>query len=385
MFDTHLFLESSPTVAMNSLAMAKKARGERVYNLSAGEPELMSHAKIVAAVEQAIVAGKTLYPPVAGILELRTAAAEWLNKTYGANYEIKNTLVTCGGKFGIFAAIQAFVKPAEEVIIISPYWVSYPSIVRLFNAKPVFVSTVEKDGWKIDLEKIKNAISPKTKMIILNNGCNPTGVLYSRAELTDILRLAAEYNFLVLSDEVYSGLTYDGDYVSMASFSEFSDRVIVAQSCSKHFAMTGWRVGLIFCSESAIKILTSIQSQSTTGTSSISQWAALAAIQNADEIISQVRTAMQERRDLFIDTFNQLFGAELKKPAAGLYSFFSLEVLGVEDKDSVDFCRCALDESGVALVPGAAFGTEGYLRAAFGTNAAELVEALQVLKKFCGN
>lgn len=383
MFTTHLLLESSPTIAMNGLAAEKKARGERVYNLSAGEPELPAHGAVAAGATQAISAGKTLYPPVAGIPELRKAASVWMNKNYGSAYEMKNTLVTCGGKYGIFSIVQAFIKPSEEVIIISPYWVSYPAIVKMFGANPVFVNTNEQDGWKIDLEKLRSAITPKTKMLIINNGSNPTGVLYSHAEMQGILRLAAEHDFVVLSDEVYSGLTYEGEYVSAASFPEFQDRVIVAQSCSKHFAMTGWRVGLMFGPEPVIKILTSIQSQSTTGTASISQWAALAAITNADEIIPHVKTAMQERRDVFIDTFNQLFGAKLKKPAAGLYSFFPLSALGVEEKDSVAFCKRALSECGVALVPGVAFGAEGYARAAFGANPAELKEALQVLKKFC--
>ena len=383
MFSTHLSLEPSSTIAINSLAIAKKARGERVYNLSAGEPEMAPHRIVASAAAQAIADGRTLYTPAAGIPELRLAAAAWMNRVYQASYQDKNTLITCGGKFGIFAAVLAFVKAGEEVIVIPPYWVSYPSIVRLFGATPVFVNTMEKDDWKIDLEKLKNAITPKTKMLIINNGGNPTGVLYSREELRGILNLAAGKNILVLSDEVYGGLAYDDEYVSAASFAEFQDRVIVVQSCSKNFAMTGWRVGLIFGPEEMIKILTVIQSQSTTGTSSISQYAALAAIENSEEITAVVKKEMRNRRDFFIDEFNNLFNAKLKKPSAGLYSFFPLSALGIGDMDSVDFCKRALNEAGVALVPGIAFGAEGYVRASFGANTSELKEALLALRNFC--
>lgn len=382
MWRTHLHLESSATVAINSQALEKKARGERVYNLSAGEPMLAPHPLVVAAAERAIRDGKTLYPPVAGLPELRLSAATWINTTYGANFSVPEALITCGGKFAIFATLQASVQLGDEVIIVAPYWVSYPAIVKLFGARPVIVETKLENNWELSTALVRTAVTPRTKMIIINNGGNPTGALYSKEVMAELVQLAHEQNIILLSDEVYSGLTYAGEYVSAGSFSEGKENVVVVQSCSKHFAMTGWRVGMVFGPESIIKILTQIQGQSTTGAASISQWTALAAIQNATEIIPWVRAAMQKRRDVFITAFNTLFSANLLPPATALYSFFPLTALGVAAAGSRQFCLDALERGSVALVPGSAFGKEGYARASFGVEEPELVAALRALKKF---
>ena len=382
-FSSLVDIEPSATLAINSLAQQKKATGERVYNLSAGEPMLPTHPLVIETATKAMQQGKTLYPPVAGIPELRRAMVRWMNDTYRTAYTDKNILVTCGGKFGIYALCQAFLEKGDEAIMIAPYWVSYPSTVELFGGKPVMVSTDEKSGWKARAEEIEKVCTKRTKLLFLNNGGNPTGILYSRAELSALLAVAQRHDILVVSDEVYSGLTYDRNtFVSCGSFPEYQDNVVVIQSCSKHFAMTGWRVGFAFAPENIVETLTTIQSQSTTGTSSVSQWAALAAVENATTIIPEVNIAMQKRRDALVGFLQKYFPGPFVQPAAGLYVFVSLPSLGMNEIDSTDFCKRVLEEANVALVPGAPFGKEGYVRFSFGAEEKELEEAVAKLSQY---
>ena len=375
--------EASPTIAINSLALQKKAAGERVYNLSAGEPMLPPHPAIVAAAQAAITEGKTLYTPAAGIPELRAAAAEWLKTNYAATYSPEEVLVTCGGKFGLFACLQTFISKGDQVLIPAPYWVSYPSLVTLFKGEPVIVPTLNQHDWKVTPEQLEERRTRHTKFVIINNGGNPTGVLYSRQELKNILLWAVAHDVMVISDEVYSGLTFDGrEYVSMASFSGYKENCIIIQSCSKHFAMTGWRVGFVFASTQIIGALSTLQSQSTTGTSSISQWAAVGAFQNSPSIIEYVRSAVCKRRDVFVTTFNSLFQAPITAPAAGLYCFIPLAAFGSKWHGSLAFCHELITKANIALVPGAAFGNDAYVRASFGASEQELIESLQALRNY---
>lgn len=372
----------SATVAINSLALQKKTAGERVYNLSAGEPIMPTPTVVLEAANLAMREGKTLYPPVAGIPELRRAAAEWMGRVYGAPYNDFETIVTCGGKFGLYAVFQALLNPMDVVLVVSPYWVSYPSMVALFGGVPKIVQTTEEQDWKIEVKDLEKAATPKTKILVLNNAANPTGVLYSRAELEDILAWAKQRDVMVVSDEVYSGLVYDGqEFVSCGSFLEYRENVIVIQSCSKHFAMTGWRVGFVFAPKKIIDVLSVIQSQSTTGTASVSQWAALAAVQNADVIIPNVRAEMQKRRDALVSALSKNF-QNISVPVSGLYVFLSLKTLGINTDDSVGFCERLLREANIALVPGEAFGQDGYVRFSFGGIIEEIEAGVTVMQKY---
>jgi aspartate aminotransferase len=373
----------SATIAMNSLAAAKKKQGELVYNLTVGEPMIETPEIIQNAAIEALKQGKTFYTPPAGIPELREAAATWINAQFSSQFQKENTIVTCGGKHGLLMIFQALLEPGDEVLIPVPYWVSYPSMVELFFGVPKIIHSDESRGWKCRPEDIELLCSEKTKILILNNGGNPSGVLYTREELAALLKKAHEKGLIVISDEVYSGLVYDNaEFVSAGEFGEYSESTILVQSCSKHFAMTGWRVGFVFGPKDLIAMLETLQSQSTTGTSSISQWAALAAIQNASELIPKINAEMQLRRDAFAQNFQKYFGVILSPAQAGLYFFISLKDFGVEETDSLAWCMKILQEANVVFVPGAPFGVDGYVRASFGGKILDVEAGLRSLSQY---
>lgn len=371
-------IPSSATLAMNALVQEKKRKGEKVYNLSVGEPALETSHLIQKAAFAAIQAGKTLYPPVSGIPELREAVVEWMNKKYESAFQKENCLVSCGGKHGLLMCLQSLLEKEDEVLILAPYWVSYSTMVTLAGGVSKIIETTEEKNWKISPEQIASACTSQTKVLILNNGSNPTGVLYSLEEMKNILKIASEKNLIVISDEVYSGLTYDNnEYISVASFVEYKESSIIIQSVSKHFAMTGWRVGFVLGPKNLIDAVETLQSQSTTGTSSISQWAALAAFQNAEAVNGEIRREMEHRRDIFVQSFEKYFGKKISSPQCGLYSFLPISFFTEEKIDSVSFCLKVLEESNVAFVPGSPFGKEGYIRASFGGKPEEIEEALE--------
>ncbi|MEK7083899.1 MAG: pyridoxal phosphate-dependent aminotransferase [Patescibacteria group bacterium] len=396
-FSKHGTITPSAILAINSLALAKKKQGIRVYNLSAGEPFIATHPAVRETAEEAMRGGKTQYPPVEGIPELRQAVSAWMNRKYQSEFQTEHVLVSCGGKSALYLSCQALINPDDEVLIPTPAWVSYGAIVKLCGGVPVFVGTRETGNWKLsarggsalggeieEIENLKNICSSKTKMLILNNASNPTGVLYTKEEIREILDFAKKKNLIVISDEVYSGLVYDGrEYVSCASFPEFQDSVVVIQSCSKHFAMTGWRVGFALGSRELIDAVVALQGQETSGTSSISQWAAVGAFAHADEIQEIVRGTMQTRRDVFVQALSDQFGAHITPPLSALYSFLPLSSFGVSDTDDVLFCRRTLEEANVAMVPGSAFGAPGYVRCSFGAEEKEITEGIKTLAAYC--
>ncbi|WP_454782622.1 pyridoxal phosphate-dependent aminotransferase [Legionella sp. WA2022007384] len=375
--------ENSATVVINSLAQQKMSAGIKIYNLSAGEPKLPPHPSIATATMEALEQGLTLYPPVSGVPELRHLASEWMNEMYGCSFTKEHCLVVNGGKLGIYLLMQLLLEKDDEVIIPTPYWVSYPSITQLFGGVPILVETQETQGWKLTPQSLKNACSTKSKILILNNATNPTGALYTESELTELLQIAHEQNLLVIADEVYSALTYDEHtYVSCGSFHQFQDRIIIIQSCSKNFAMTGWRIGFVFAPPAIIHPLTTLVSQSTSGVTTLSQWAAIAALNKINQISTWVQQCMQKRRDVLINALHQSLGLTIKPPSSSLYVFLSLERLGVKKMNSEEFCKHALEEAHVALVPGVAFGKEGYVRLSFGGREEDLKAGIHALAQW---
>ena len=372
----------SATLAINAIAKKKKLNGERVYNFAAGDPVLNNHPCITNKAIQLIQKGICPYPPAEGILELRRLAAEWMNANYQTQYSKENVLVTCGGKFAIFAMIYSLLQPNDEALIPAPYWVSYPDIVKMAGGIPKSMITHAENGWKITEKDIRQQITSNSKLLILNNACNPTGILYTREELRALLAIAKEFNLIVISDEVYSGLTYEEPgFISCGSFPEYSERVFVAQSCSKNFGMTGWRIGFAFAPEPIIKQLTIFQGQTTSGTSVVSQWGAIGALENAAEVNAYVKEALKKRRDIFVNTYNSLFQIPIERIQSSIYAFVPLNSLGITSTtDSIAFCERLITSDNIALVPGVAFGMDGYVRFAFSETEKEIYEGLHALK-----
>lgn len=364
----------SATGAIHAKATQMRKSGLHVYNFSAGDPVLLNHPIITEAAFQAIRRGASPYAPIAGLFELRKAAADWMNQRYGSEFDINQTIVTCGGKFGIYAALQTLLEEGDEVLIIAPHWVSYPEMVRLAHGSPILIST-EHSLWKLTPKDLQLHITSKSKILLLNNACNPTGVLYSREEIQALLHIAKKAGLIVISDEVYSEIVYEGSFVSCASFAEHRSHVVVIETCSKNFAMPGWRVGFAFGPDEIIANMIALQSQSTTGTCHISQYAALAALTHSSKIASHVRERMRQRRDLFFQTYNRLFNTSVKPVASSLYFFAKIGA------DSLHVCEKILTDAHVALIPGIAFGVEGYARFAFSEEESEIVKGLEALEK----
>ena len=376
-------IKPSPTVVINSLALGKIQKGERLLRLNVGEPKIEIPYTVKQAIIKAVKAGKTLYPPVAGLPELRTQASEWINKNYHASYEVENTLVTNGGKLGIFLTLQALLKKDEEVIVAAPFWVSYPAQTKLFNGKLRVIQTKPEQGWKISAQDVIKIAGKKARILILNNANNPTGAVYTRKELKKILLAAKKKNLTVISDEVYSSLVYGRKkFVSAGSFRQFQDRVIVVQSCSKNFALPGLRVGFVFAPKEMIKVLTSLLGQSTSGADTLAQWAALAALKNSGKITSRIKKQMENRRKVFFQEFQRNFGVKLTLPDSSIYAFVPISAFGAKEKSSMKFCREVLQKTNVVMVPGTAFGREGYVRCSFGEKTEVIREALGQLADY---
>ncbi len=363
----------SATNAVNAEMNRLRKSGVRIYNFGSGDPVVPNHPAVLKEVEKAVKEQISPYAPVGGLLELREAAAEWMNCRYGSHFGVDQTIVTCGGKFALFAALEVLLNPGEEVLFAAPYWPSYPDIVRLAGGIPKPIVLDEKTDWKITPEDIKRHAGKKTAVFLFNNGCNPTGALYSKEEVAALLKAANQAGLYVVADEVYSEMVYDGaKYVSCAAFAEYGSRTVIIESCSKNFAMAGYRVGFAFAGHEIIKNMIAVQSQSTTGTSHISQRAALAALRHSREAAALVQGAMDRRRKLFFRTYNELFGTSYKPPASTLYFFVKIK----------GTCEEILKRAHVALVPGSAFGLDGYARFAFSESEEDIVLGLKAFKAF---
>ncbi|KXK09484.1 MAG: aminotransferase class I/II-fold pyridoxal phosphate-dependent enzyme [Candidatus Dojkabacteria bacterium] len=379
-FSKNTDIKPSATVALNSMVADLKRSGKQIYNLGIGEAQVAPHSQIVTAVENAIETGKTLYPPVKGYPELLDLACVWHQENYESNYTRENTIITPGGKAAISMALQSFLDPGDEVIIFSPHWVSYPEMVKLCGAKPVIIKTDPKSNWSIDFDSLEAKTTNKAKMLIINNCANPTGKIYSPAELLKIAEHAKKHDLIVISDEVYSSLTYsDSEYLSLSSFDDIRERLIIIQSFSKHFALTGLRVGIAFADPLVIKRMELIQNQSTSGTASLSQFAAIAALKNAKTIQDTIRQTLLDRMNLLVSLLNKAFDANISKAEGGLYLFVPVKTFTNKELSDLQFCEFALNAANVALVAGSAFGQENYVRLSFGVSEFEIESAVNSL------
>ncbi len=379
-------LSESATIAISTLAKELKAQGKDVLSFSAGEPDFDTPQAIKDEAIKALNEGFTKYTPVAGITELLKAIADKLKRENNLDYEPNEILVSNGAKQSLFNAIQALVEEGDEVIIPVPFWVTYPELVKYSGGVSKFIQTDEKNHFKITPKQLQDALSPKTKMLILTTPSNPTGMLYSKAELEALSEVLKDTKVWVLSDEIYEKLVYNGSFVSCASINEdMKKRTITINGLSKSVAMTGWRIGYAASKDKKlIKLMNNLQSQCTSNINSITQKASIVALNGmVDKEIEVMRIAFQKRCDLAHAQINAIEGLQVLKPDGAFYLFINIGNLC--KGDSMRFCHELLEKEGVALVPGKAFGLEGYVRLSFACSEEQIKQGIERLARFVKN
>ncbi|HEY3660248.1 MAG TPA: pyridoxal phosphate-dependent aminotransferase [Candidatus Udaeobacter sp.] len=375
-------LTPSLTLSIDSKAKAMKAEGIDVCGFGAGEPDFDTPEHIKRAAIEALEAGFTKYTPNAGIPELRQAIADKFAADNGLNYRAGQIVVSNGAKHACYNAILATCQPGDEVVIPAPYWVSYPDMVRLVGAEPVIVPTSERNAWKMRPEDFENAMTPRTKMLIMNSPGNPTGSVYTREELEAIVSVAAEEDIYVLSDEIYEKLVYDDvKHVSIASLSkEAYDLTITVNGFSKSYAMTGWRLGYLAAPDAVTRAVDSIQSHTSSNPSSFSQYGALAALKGDQQPLSDMREEFDMRRNYMFDRLSKISNITAIKPQGAFYILVNISQLGLT---SQNFADRLLSKANVAVVPGAAFGDDRTVRFSYATSLDVIKKGLDRFQDFC--
>jgi aspartate aminotransferase len=382
-------VQPSATLAAGAKAKEMKAAGIKVYDFTLGEPDFTTPAHIRAAAQKAMDAGQTRYTAAEGLPALRQAVAQTYGKKYGLDYAPEQVLISNGAKHSLHNALAALVGPGDEVIIPAPYWTSYSDLVLMTGAKPVLVYASVEREFKILPAQLKNAITPRSKLLLINSPSNPTGTTYTRTELTALADIVLESSIGVLSDEIYENLTYgDMKPTCFASLnSELVDRTIVVSGASKSYAMTGWRLGWAVGPKPVIKAMGNIQSQQTGCPHSISQHAAVAALTGDQSCVTEMRNEFAARREIICNGLARLPKITITQPTGAFYAFFNVAnyfgrtLHGMEIRNSADFCKAALEKVQVSVVPGSAFGAEGYVRLSFAASREELQGGLAQLAK----
>jgi aspartate aminotransferase len=375
-------LTPSLSLSVDSKAKAMKSEGLDVCGFGAGEPDFDTPEHIKAAAIAALQSGFTKYTPSSGIPELRQAIADKLQQENGISYKPSQIIVSTGAKHSCYNAILATCQPGDEVIIPSPYWLSYPEMVRLAGADPIFVQTKEENGWKITRDEFENAMTPRTKMIIINSPNNPTGAVYTREEIEGIAAVAAEEEILILADEIYEKLVYDGlEHVSIASLGpEFYDLTITVNGFSKAYAMTGWRLGYLGAPDPIARAIDSIQSHVTSNPCSFAQKGALAALNGDQQSVADMRDEFDMRRQYIIDRFAKISSVSIVKPAGAFYILANISKLGLT---SQNFADRLLSKANVSVVPGIAFGDDRTVRFSYATSLDVIKKGMDRFEDFC--
>ena len=385
-------IKPSPTIAVTQKARELRAAGKDVIGLGAGEPDFDTPGHIKEAAIKAIKDGDTKYTAVDGTSVLKKAIVEKFKRENNLNYTTDQITVGAGGKHVIYNLMMATLNKGDEVIIPAPYWVSYPDIVLLAGANPIVIECSEKQGFKLTAKDLESAITNNTKWIILNSPSNPTGACYTEQEiknLAQVLRRKPHVN--VLSDDIYEHVTYEGfKFFTIAQIPELKNKVVTMNGVSKSYAMTGWRIGYAAGDKEVIKAIAKIQSQSTTNPSSISQAAAVEALNGTQDFIPIRSLAFQERRDFVVNSLNAIDGINCLKPDGAFYVFPSCkDLIGKKDKNGkklendTDFVQSLLENNNVAVVQGSAFGLEGFFRISYATSMKNLEKAMERIKSFC--
>ena len=385
-------IKPSPTIAVTQKARELKASGKDVIGLGAGEPDFDTPDNIKEAAIKAIKDGDTKYTAVDGTLALKEAIVNKFKRENNLNYAIDQITVGAGGKHVIYNLMMATLNKGDEVLIPAPYWVSYPDITLLAGATPIAVECPEDQDFKITAKDLESKITNNTKWLILNSPSNPTGSTYSEQEiknLSQVLKRNPHVN--ILSDDIYEHITYGGfKFFTIAQIPELKNRVVTMNGVSKSYAMTGWRIGYAAGPEEIIKAMAKIQSQSTTNPSSISQAAAVEALNGSQDFISIRAKAFEERRDFVVNSLNSIDGINCLKPDGAFYVFPSCKDLigkkdinGIKIENDTDFVQSLLENNGIAVVQGSAFGLEGYFRISYATSMENLEKALKNISNFC--
>ena len=375
-------LAPSMTLSITSQAKALKKQGVDVLSFGAGEPDFNTPPHIVQAAVEALNNGQTRYTEASGLLELREAIAAKFLVDNGLQYEPNQISVNCGAKHSCYNAILAVVNPGDEVIIPAPYWTSYPEMVRLVGGIPVIVDTKQENGWKITADEFEDAMSPLTKMIILNSPGNPTGSVYSREEMEKIADIAIGEGIVILSDEIYEKLVYaDNKHISIASLSkEVYDHTITINGFSKAYAMTGWRLGYTAAPKKIADAIDTIQSHTTSNPTTFAQFGAIAALQGDQQIVADMRDEFDVRRQYMLGRLQAIKNVKVVEPLGAFYFLVNIEPIGIK---SVNFCEKLLSKAKVAAVPGVAFGSEHTIRFSYATGLDVINAGMDRFEEFC--
>ena len=383
-------IEPSLTLAITAKAKEMKEKGIDVISFSAGEPDFNTPKNIINAAIKAMEDGNTKYTSVNGILQLREAICKKFKGDNGLEYNPSQIVVSTGAKQSLANTFLAILNPGDEVIVSTPYWVSYPELIKLADGKPVFVEGDEKSNYKFTKENLEKAVTAKTKAIVLNTPNNPTGTIYNKEELEVIADFAKKYNIIIISDEMYEKLIYDNEnHISIASLSKDAyERTIVINGLSKSYAMTGWRIGYCATSEKIAKLMTSIQSHVTSNVCSITQYAALEALNGPQDEITKMINEFEKRRNYMINRIESIDNLSIVKPKGAFYIMINIEnCLGKEINgkilnDSMEFCASLLENEKLAVIPGKAFGLNNYIRVSYATSMEAIKEGLNRIESF---
>ncbi|MFT5171001.1 MAG: aspartate aminotransferase [Candidatus Marinamargulisbacteria bacterium] len=381
-------IEPSITMATSSLASQLRKEGKDVIGLSAGEPDFDTPEAIKEAGIQAIKDGKTKYTPAAGIIELKEAVVRKLSRQ-GLSYAADDVVISCGAKHSIYNILLAVINPGDEVIVPGPYWVSYPHQVRMADGIPKIIETTDQTQFKISAAQLEASLTEKTKVLILNSPSNPTGMVYTREELEAIAEVVVKHQILVISDEIYENLIYEGEHLSIASISdEVKNLTVIVNGVSKAYSMTGWRIGYCAGPIAIAKAIGKIQSHSTSNPAAPSQWASVEALDGPQDEVERMRLAFDERRDLMVSGLNKIPGVTCLSPQGAFYAFPNISALFGKSSgqtlisSSSDFCQQLLNEALVACVPGSGFGADNYMRLSYATSPEQIRIALSRIEEW---
>lgn len=371
----------SITLAIAAKAKAMKVEGIEVCDFSAGEPDFDTPAHIKAAAKLALDQGKTKYGPAAGEPELRRAIARKLKTENNLDYQAENVIVTNGGKHSLFNLMLALIESGDEVIIPAPYWLSYPEMVKLAGGVPIIVQTDASTDYKITPDQLRAAITTHTKLFILNSPSNPTGIVYTPTEIKALAEVVVEQDLLVVSDEIYEKIIYDGsEHVSIGSLgAEIFKRTIISSGFAKAYSMTGWRLGYLAASAELIKAVSTIQGHSTSNVCTFAQYGAITALESPQDCVELMCQAFAKRRQVMLHKLSQIPGMSCAPPNGAFYLFINISKTGMT---SLEFCNALLETQQVAAIPGVAFGADDHIRLSYATDMASIQKGMDRLDKF---